>query len=275
MVFHSWVVRIRSLVIVASLVTTTALAQTAVLSSSAPADPAAKQEWERNLDFELRAIGEVGGVALAVIDVNDEPVLVKVRTRLANATVLEISPDKAQVVLAVPGKVNPVLPVVRALTVAFPVLTEAEIEALLSPASLKDMERTTFSLAPELEKNWPTMRRDKKEAVLLQHLKEGLLMSYVTTPSGVAGSIGPLFAELAVQRKRERLAAFTASLTPEQRKIFAGTDAPVFSVNDLGGDPQAVKVKMATAKVKNDRALENLRATLSAEQKKLYDDAGL
>ena len=78
-----------------------------------------------------------------------------------------------------------------------------------------------------------------------------------------------------MQKKRERLAAFTASLTPEQRKIFDGTKAPVFSVNDLGGDPQAVKVKVATAKVNNDKAFESLRATLTSEQKKLYDDAGL
>jgi hypothetical protein len=130
-------------------------------------------------------------------------------------------------------------------------------------------------MSDEMKQNWASFPRERREGILLRSLKKGLVITYVKSPSGMIGSVDRLFGDLAMRRQNERRAAFEASLSPAQQKIYAQAKPPVFDMAELAKDPVGVQMKVIASKREIDAAMGELRKTLTPEQKKLCDDAGL
>ncbi len=221
-------------------------------------------ERDDNAKVVLRAVGTVGGAPVAMFDVNDEPKLVTLYSGLVGQ-VAEIDVAKAQVTVSARDGSLRVFTLTEPRPVKFPSVTD-QPELQERMMRMPDYVRLRREGVPsELVFTWGELNREAKEAILLFYLQRGLVVS-LSNPPGET-SIAQLFERQMTQRSQERMKAFRASLTPEQWELFKGSAQGLVRM----GAPPAGQEALAAKNSQAGSKLEQLLASLTPEQRKLYD----
>ena len=223
-------------------------------------------EWEEHANLELRAVAEVGGVPLAIVDVEGEPVLVSRQSGIMGLRVGEIDVATRQVTMLTRSGNARVLNIMNPETVKFPQLVA---DRFLTPqAQARRRESMRGEAVPhELALAWPKINREGKIAILMSYLQGAEVVQIFRAPEdgGITVSTGFLFAEQLQAINRERRDRFIASLTPEQKAGFTPARAIHFV-----DPPDQVQQQMAEAK-KANASREKVLASLTPEQRALYN----
>lgn len=227
---------------------------------------------EENARLEVRAIGQVADESVAMIDVNGHPVMATVSMTILGWNVSVINQVSQEVVLTRRGSQQPrVLKITNLRPINFPVLTEAQIERLLSPEALRRQAGRMGFLPLEVHRVWPRINRDAQEEILLNYLREGRVEGWIVDESGMSSSgfSRRLLEKRLRQRQAERRQAFLASLDEKQREVFMTAGA---AINFVNPPPPAERERMmAQARaMKEERA--KVVAALTPEQRLLYDN---
>ena len=219
------------------------------------------REQEANTKVVLRAVGAPGGEPVAMFDVNDEPKLVMENSELVGQ-VAEIDVAKAQVTIRTRDGSLRVFTLTDPRPVKFPEFSPQQVEMMISEMN---RGRPRNEGAPiELMRTWSELSREAKEDILLSYLRSGVVIDISSRSSA---SSARLFERQMVQRIQERMDAFLASLTPEQRELFRGSSKGLVRI----GTPPMDKEALAAKNNRASSSLEQLLASLTADQRKLYD----
>lgn len=226
-----------------------------------------EDEWAASVHYELRAVGLVGGVPVAMVDVNGDPNFVSVNSSLMDYRVSEIDVAAGSLVLQDRYGNTRFLPLVKPRAIEFP---EVRPESFLSAeyqASL--MERGHSSMLPsEVSMAWPKINREGKEAILLNYLRRAQLVVCIPTPTGGStGGVNFLFREKLSALNRERREAFLASLTREQLAEYGNGASPAIN---LRSSPAEREAQVAAAREAEARR-EKVEAELTPEQRVLFE----
>jgi hypothetical protein len=210
----------------------------------------------------LRAVGTVGGVPVAMVDVNDEPRVVMLYSELAGQ-VVEIDVPQGQVTVQSRNGSLRIHKLTEPRPVKFPEVTSdpEQQEKMMGTPDYVRLRRQ--GVPSEVVLTWNTLNREAKEAILLSYLQLGLV---VRISQGEI-SVGQLFEQQMFQRSQERMRAFVASLSPEQEAWFRGSAVGLVRMD-------APPEKLAAQAEKNRQTganKEKLLASLTPEQRKLYD----
>lgn len=228
------------------------------------------REFEESATFELRAVGQVAGVPVALIDINGHPCLFIETVGIFGRNVRSIDVNRQQVVLHdFRTKTDQVLHVVNPRPVEFPTLSEEMIEHLLSPAA-QQRHNQIEHLPIEIVQSWGKINRDGREQILLNYLRMGVVRGVLLDFNGNAGSgySASLLAAEARRRSEARRLAFLASLGEEQRLIFTEPARMV----DFRRPPSPLELeKMEARRRELETAQARIVAALTPAQKELYD----
>lgn len=183
------------------------------------------EAWADGLQFAVQAVGEVGGVPVALIDINGEPSIVMVRTMFSSYRVQSIDVARGEVVLTRQGHPARVLPVTNSRPVVFPTLSPMRIQSLLNSADYLRNDTLLQRMIPDaVIAAWGQISREARTEILLNYLESGYVMSYFFSRGGIGmhGSPRRLFEVGIQQQQQEQRDAFFNSLRPEQREAYAG-----------------------------------------------------
>ena len=227
-------------------------------------------EWEDNGKLALRALGEVGGVPIALVDVEGEPVLVIRNVGLMGLRVGEIDLAARQITFVTRKGKNRVLKLENPEDIVFPKVSS---QWLLKPEALarrNENMRSDAAVPGALVLSWEKINREAKVTILLNYLRTGDLVQIIATPfdNGVSVTRGFLFQEQSTALNRERKERFIASLTPEQKAGFNSGAAPAIRFADPPDKIQQQVLAGKAVTAKREKVVENL----TPAQKALYDE---
>jgi beta-lactamase regulating signal transducer with metallopeptidase domain len=225
--------------------------------------------WSDNVNLDLRAVGVVGGVPVALIDVDGEPTFVKPGMGLYSHTLLveEIDVVMKQVTVhATLSKTRRVLPLTNPREVAFPVVDAKRLLALTRIADAGDYEWDRLPAA--ITARWRTFSRETKEEILLSYLASAKVLQVGGTNAveGFSVATHDLLAEERQVLQKERREKFLASLTPEQREKFGQGVAPAIRLDAPKAEQEKAYAEAVKARAIRDEVLTNL----TPEQTILY-----
>lgn len=224
-------------------------------------------KWEENVRLELRALGEVGGVPVALVDVNGEPTLVCKQSGLLSLRVETMDLTAKRISFTTRMGKKRVLGLEQPDDFAFP---EVDPERFFTAEAIaKRRDPRGFSPPQELVRSWPGLGREAKIAILADALKQGtLLQMHVERSGGISTTSGFLFAELQATKNRERKDRFLATLTPVQRAEFDASAAPAIRFT---ASSEEIAAQKTVGKESAARRGEFL-ASLSPVQRARYDE---
>jgi beta-lactamase regulating signal transducer with metallopeptidase domain len=224
--------------------------------------------WEENVKLELRAVGEVGGVPVAIVDLEGEPIVVTPNIGIRSLRVTAFLPTANEITVTTRSGTKRVLKLDNPSPVEFP---KVDPNWFLTPEAIaRRQENQRHEKIPgAIVLSWSKINRAGKEAILMNYLRAGEIVQVLeTTSGGYSTSSAFLFAEKLAAIRREKQQVFLASLTPEQRTKFGSGAAAAVRFTD-----SAVKVQEQMQRGKEAAARrEEVVASLTPEQKKLYDE---
>jgi hypothetical protein len=224
-------------------------------------------EWEARVKLELRAVGEVGGVPVALIDVEGEPQMMMKSSGIRGLRIAAIDVAAQTATVANRAGENRVLSLTNPREIAWP---KVEAKWFLTPEALarrrENLGRETMPSAVVLA--WAKINREGKEEILLNYLRSAQVVGITPNSEGISMTMGFLFEVQEQQLRRERWEKFVASLTPEQRADFNNGAQPAIRFTD---PPEAREKQAAKAKDAKER-MGKVIAGLTPEQKALYED---
>lgn len=228
---------------------------------------------EKNSTIELRAVGQVGGEPVAMIDVNGHPVMVKVGIVLAGWDVHAIAVATQEVALLhVREKAARTLKITNFRSIEFPRVSEAQIERALSPQVHPGPNRRQSYMPHEVLRVWPKINREAKEAILLNYLQMGQVVGCVVLGDEHIGDVyhGNLWERQRRELTTEKRHAFLASLDETQRAVFTAV-AAVPAV-DLRNPPPPEEGERMIAWIKSkEMEKQQVVEALTPGQRVLYD----
>jgi hypothetical protein len=183
-------------------------------------EKALADSWEAKLQVEPRAFGVVAGVAVALIDVNGEPVIVAEGFPLGSRTrVTKIDSGRGELTLRRGDDAPTLHGVTNPLRIDFPDISQ---EALLVPAALAlaDSHRSMQSF-----RAWRGFSREEKHQHLLELLRDGMLVHYRVAES--SSTSRRLMSEVISARRNAAREKFLAALrlaAPPEVKAQARTN---------------------------------------------------
>ncbi len=228
-------------------------------------------KWEANVKLELRAVGEVGGVPVALIDVEGEPMMAatdsggimglrigEINVAAKTATIVNRAGEKRVLSLTDPRPIE------------FP---KIEAKWFLTPEAIaqRQTNRRDESLPSPVAEAWPRLNREAKEEILLSYLKRGTVLGVRTKPpDGISTQTGFLFSQqqrqVMLEHLRERREKFLASLTPEQRAEYGDGASMVIRFTDPPDQIEKQRVKAQEIEERRKKVI----ASLTPAQKALY-----
>jgi hypothetical protein len=227
-----------------------------------------KAAWEANVRLELRAIGEVGGEPVAMVDIDGNPVMVIRGVVFLRREVKSIDQQRKEVTLETSGEPDTVLQLTNPRPVAFPVLSPQAVERLLQPNSQRrhEVER---GMPHEVLAAWKQINRDAQEEILMNYLREGLAWgSYGFGEFPGSGFRAHLFENQRNEIMAGKRAAFLASLSDDQRGIFT-VSYPAVRFDAM---PSPAERAAMSARIQADqKKQEEVVRVLTPEQRMLYD----
>lgn len=236
-------------------------------SSDFEASRAKAIAWEENVKLDLRAVGEVGGVPVAVVDIEGSPVVVTVSSGIHALSVEPFDSHATQLVVRTRTGKERVLKLEDPRPIEFPDVRSAP---LLTPEAVqRRYEVVRHSSVPAaIVLSWKKLDRAGKEVILMNYLRTGEVIQIFDSPGGISTTSGFLFSEQLQAIKRGQRDRFLASLTPEQREKFGsgGAAAVRFTESQVEIQKQLARAKEAAAR--RDEVL----ATLSPVQRQLYEE---
>ncbi len=255
--------------------TTTAVAPTtpkspvrktpAELKAMAEAERAKMEKWEAEAKIVLRTIGTPGGVPVALFDVNDEPCLVTEGFELVASMVTGIDVENKRVTVTHRDQSKRVFDLTDPRPVKFPSFTPETIDAIIARHPTVRPEASMLPVPVLMA--WNSINREGKEAILLNYLQGGMVIGIRSGPFGMGASSSFLFQKQISQRSHERMNAFLASLTPEQKAAFKGGAQMAIRITDAPEKREAQMAISRQQKTEQDKVV----AGLSPVQRKLYD----
>jgi hypothetical protein len=225
-------------------------------------------QWEATVKLELRAVGEVGGVPVALIDVAGEPQIMMKSSGIMGLRIAAIDVAAQTATVANRAGENRILSLTNPREIAWPRL---EAKLFLHPEAMASRRESAGRdhLPGEVLLAWPQINREGKEAILLNYLQRGLVMAVNLGPAeGMSVQRSFLFAEQEQRLRREKREKFLASLTPEQRAAYGAGAQPVIRFTDPPEERDKQAARAREAKERMDKVI----AGLTPEQKTLYDD---
>lgn len=224
-------------------------------------------EWEARVKLELRAVGEVGGVPVALIDVEGEPQMMIMSSGIMGLRIAAIDVAAQTATVANRAGENRVLSLTNPREIAWP---KVEAKWFLTPEALarrrENLGREIMPSAVVLA--WAKINREGKEEILLNYLRSAQVVGITPNSEGISMTMGFLFEVQEQQLRRERREKFVASLTPEQRADFNNGAQPAIRFTD---PPEAREKQAAKAKDAKER-MDKVIAGLTPEQKALYEN---
>jgi len=227
-------------------------------------------DWEEHGKLELRAVGDVGGVPVAIIDVEGEPVLVTRHAGIMGLRVEEIDLKTRQVTMETRNGLARVLNLTNPETVDFP---KVVAERFLTPqAQARRIESMRYgpSFPPELVTAWSKINREGKLAIIMSYLQGAEVVQIYSVPAegGITVSKGFLFSEQLQALDNARRDRFIASLSPEQKAEFKNGASRAIRFTDPPEKIAQARAEAEQAAVTRAKVL----AGLTPEQKALYDE---
>ncbi len=221
--------------------------------------------WEETVPLELRALGEISGVSLALVDVAGEPTLVTSQSGLLSLRLGNLDPAAHRLTFLTRSGKERTITLDHPATFIFPAV---DPEPFLTPGATAARRGSRPSAPPrELVLSWPKLDREAKESILLDALKNGtVLQVHVEASGGISTTTGFLFAPLEANRNRERKDRFIASLTTDQRAEF---DASIVAAIRITAPPTEIEAQKAAGKKASARRGKFL-ASLTPDQNALY-----
>lgn len=224
--------------------------------------------WEENVKLELRAVGDVGGVPVALVDIEGNPILVTANIGIQSLCVAPFEPTATEITVLTRLGAKRVLKLENPSTFEFPKVSPAWF---LSPEAIaRRQENQRHERIPAaIVLSWSKINRAGKETILMNYLRTGEVVQVLETSSGGYSTASSfLFAERLTAMRRELQQKFLASLTPEQKTKFnSGAAAAVrFTDSEAKIQEQLKRGKVAAAR------REEVITSLTPEQKKLYDE---
>ncbi len=219
------------------------------------------------LQIEVRAVGEVGGVPVAFIDLDGEPSVVMTGSRFFVYRITSIDVARGEVALTQRDQ-DRVLAVTNPRPLVFPVMSEQRVQSLLaSPEYLRSSNAWERGLPDAVVVAWKKINREAREQILLNYLQSGYVMSYFLTEGRIHGSPRHLLAARMQQGSLTRRDAFIESLTPAQREAYAGG---VQRAIRFTAPPEERAAQAAEAEALQARQAEVI-AKLTPAQRALYE----
>lgn len=226
-------------------------------------------ETHRELQIEVRAVGEVGDVPVALVDIAGEPSIMMNGSTVLGHRVDSINVARGEVMFSRHNQNDLVLAVTNPRPVVFPVMNEEWIQHLLnSPDYLHHDSAWQQRLPGAVVGAWKQINREAKEKILLNYLAGGYVMSYYILPSGgIHGSPRRLFEGKIRQEFMRRRDDFLASLTLDQRAAYGDGRLGLIRITATKAEQEA---QYAAAKELEARQ-EAVIANLTPEQRALYE----
>jgi len=223
---------------------------------------------QRAMKFDLRAVGEVGGVPVALMDVNGEPTLVIQGSRILAYGVQAIDPQRKELVLRYRDEPVRVLTITDPRPVEFPEIPPERVEQMLrNPAYLDNLSAYNRSIPAAVIQAWGSIRRDAKESILLNYLRSGFVMTYVFQDNTISASPRRLFEPEIRETRNNRRLAFIESLSPQQQADYAGGLQSVINITA----PREVQEAQAAAGKERAERQAKVIENLTADQRALYE----
>lgn len=194
--------------------------------------------WEENVKLELRAVGEVGGVPVAIVDIEDNPIVVTPNSGIRSLRVAAFPSTATEITVTTRSGTQRVLKLDNPSPVEFPKVNPAWF---LTPEALarRQENQRQEKIPAAIVLSWSKINRAGKETILMNYLRTGEVVQVLETSSrGYSTASGFLFAEQAAAIRREKQQNFLASLTPDQKTKFNSGAAPAVRFTD-----SAVKVQ--------------------------------
>ncbi len=224
--------------------------------------------WEETVKLELRAVGEVGGVPVAIVDVEDNPIVVTPNIGIGSLRVAAFPSTATEITLTTRSGTHRVLKLDNPSPVEFPKVDPAWFLTPEAIARRQEYQRHE-KIPGAILHSWSKINRAGKETILMNYLRAGeVVQVFEASSGGYSTTSGFLFSEQAAAIRREKQQKFIASLTPEQKTKFNSGAAPLIRFMD-----SAVKIQEAMQRGKEAAVRrEEVMASLTPEQKKLYDE---
>ncbi|HNC24132.1 MAG TPA: M56 family metallopeptidase [Opitutaceae bacterium] len=226
-------------------------------------------EWEKSVRLELRAIGEVGGEPVALVDVDDEPMLTNTMRGFQSLRVQRIEMEAKRLVLVGLDGQERVLTLEHPREIKFPRVDPA---MMLTPEGQARRQERVASpggyLPMPMVMSWSKLNREAKEEILLNYLRLGELVQIFTTGrQGTTATSGFLFERQLQEQREQARKRFVASLTPEQLVEYKQSALPAVRIDQTS-------FKLADAGARRQEAIlhhERLMASLTKEQLALFE----
>lgn len=228
---------------------------------------------EANAVIELRAVGDVGGDLVAMIDLNGHPVMAVVPVTFAGWKVREITMNPPEVKLwNFRENRERILTLTNPREVTFPVVSEEVIDRLLTPDRRNIPRLDVRHIPMEVTQEWINLGREGQEAILLNYLSMGmawgpLVMSTDLPPTGSYRAM--LWQEKRMAIRMEKKRAFLESLNDEQRAVF---NKPSPAINFAGMTSTEANQRMKRWFEDVEAEKKKLIESFTPKQKALYDD---
>lgn len=223
--------------------------------------------WEENVKLELRAVGEVGGVPVAIVDMEGSPIVVTPSIGIQSLFVDAFEATATEITVKTRSGTKRVLKLENPSPVDFPKVNPT---LLLTPEAIaKRNESNRHERIPAaLVLAWNKINRAGKEAILLNYLRSGEVVQVLEVSGGYSTASGFLFSERLSAIRREQKEKFLASLTPEQKAKFGSGAAAAIRFTDSAVKIHEQQKRGQEAAARRDEVI----ASLTPEQKKLYDE---
>ncbi len=228
---------------------------------------------ETNSTMELRAVGQVGGEPVAMIDVNGHPVMVKVGIVLAGWDVRAITVAAQEVALLhVREKAARILKITNFRSIEFPHVSEVQVDWLLSQQDQRSLVGRQEYMPPEVLRVWSKINREAQEAILLNYLRMGRVFGCIVLDGEHIGDVfyGRLWESQRRKLTTEKRHAFLASLDETQRAVFTAV-AAVPAVDLRNPPPPEERERMMAWIRSKEMGKQKVVEALNPEQRTLYE----
>jgi hypothetical protein len=231
------------------------------------------REFEERATFELRAVGDVGGDLVAMIDLNGHPVMAVVPVTFAGWEVREITMNPPEVKLwNFRENRERILTLTNPREVTFPVVSEEAIDRLLTPDRRNIPRLDVRHIPMEVTQEWINLGREGQEAILMNYLSMGmawgpLVMSTDLQPTESFRAM--LWQEKRMAIRMEKKRAFLDSLNDEQQAVF---NKPSPAINFAGMTSTEANQRMRRWFEEVEAEKKKLIESFTPKQKALYDD---
>lgn len=230
-----------------------------------------REERLKNATIELRSIGRVGGVDVAIVDIENQPhVAVEGGAFESYYSVEKVDSFAKEVIVRFRNEEPRALKLIHPRPAEYPVIPPELKKYLMSEKHQDDEATRRAEMLPgPVVFSWSSINPEARDKILLNYLREGRVVNVGMWDTGSTSS-GSLFAREIAQARHERQEAFVATLSTEQKEWYVGTAQPAVDFRAAKRDPEGTRSKIAARQANVAENTMKLEASLTPKQRELY-----